>query len=71
MRRAPPLLNEWGENKTKNPPEIPGSMAMGQWVSACTDRAPKRRSPERVWIHLVHPLESGPTALRMKGAGGL
>ncbi len=29
-----------------------------------------RRSPERVWTLLVRPLESLPTALTVKGAGG-
>ena len=43
---------------------------MGQWAGAVRIVRRGRRSPERVWTLLALPLESLPTALTVKGAGG-
>jgi hypothetical protein len=52
----------------KERPDIQGE-AHGAVFRSCAE-PPQRGSPERVWTLLVLPLESLPTALTLKGAGG-
>jgi len=43
---------------------------VGQWAGLVRISRLRRRSPERVWTLLVHPLQSLATVLTVKGAGG-
>jgi len=52
------------------PSRQPRSGAVGQWAGAVGIVRRGRRSPERVWTLRALPLESLPTALTVKGAGG-
>ena len=66
-----------GCERSKGPPCHPGRGGSGPGLCGSCGRGLGagltygcRRSPERVWTLLALPLESLPTALTVKGAGG-
>jgi hypothetical protein len=63
-RESPPDAQVYGLGQWAGAVRIGGC-----WHGACRT-CRNRRSPERVWTLLALPLESLPTALTVKGAGG-
>ena len=59
-----------GVSAQQKPTRQPRSGAVGQWAGVVRIVRRGHRSPERVWTLLALPLESLPTALTVKGAGG-